>query len=114
MQVTWGIILNILNLGIVLAYGDADLSQTRVSDFVQILICICAFIWMIFDVGWLDLFARYAFSPYILFSTVYIGIMSNGHENNDVLSTALLGICGGLLCFKFLITIFRHVKRGPV
>ena len=112
MYDTWLLIATHLNLGIVLVYS-AGLSQATGSAIAIALLTFFIAVWWVLDLGVLEHYTRFLYTPYIVFSVAFIGILVKNFDAENptmIFITMLLIATIAMLTLKILIGVRNHKK----
>ena len=116
MYTTWTIIAGLINFTTCLTYDDKVDMQTSTNLYLSILLIIIIF-WAWLDFVFLDEFARFLITPYLVAMWGIGGTISKKGSDPQVSDmtknylNGLLGVAGILTALKICIMIFRQIKK---
>ena len=114
---TWTVIASLLNFTHCLHYRDGLEMQTSVLVSLSMLLIIMVG-WAVLEMTFLDNFARFFITPYLVVIWALAGILAKKYNEPEVSIVtkgyliALMGIAVFLLAVKIVVLTFRQVRRN--
>ena len=112
---TWCTIATLLNFTLVLIYRTShDISQQDASTVALSILAAIIVIFVVADLGFLDRYTRYTFTPYLVLVVALIGSLSKNYvegSRNSIFTIVLLSISGVAALLKCFFIFYRHCRR---